>query len=205
MTYTPPTAPERQPTATWARRGSISFIFSRICATPVPVPDRGDDPHWDRRELARLRRGDDRRHLDRPHRPGALLVDDGAGVRRRELARYHDLAPPASRRAATASTPASIRSATDLPARRSVTETRRGRHHVASSWRLALARAPPAGGARGPRGGARDSVAGVPERARLWSIRLRRGVLRRAFQPLFDRRSGSLFCPSDIPAASPSS
>ena len=125
-----------------------------------------------------------------PAAPALTIVDDGAGMRRRELARYHDVAASAKTRGdgigfAGVGIKVALLVCTEV-----VTETRRGRHHVASSWRLASRnRAPwrwivPEG--RVPSRG--TAVRLVPETALspLVDPGFVESVLRRAFQPLFD-------------------
>jgi hypothetical protein len=121
------------------------------------------------------------------------VVDDGAGMRRRELARYHDLAASTKTKGAGIGFAGVGIKLGLLICREVVTETRRERHHVASSWGLASRhRAPwrwiPAPGlVPAPHGTA----------VRLWlqnplSPLLDRGfvatTLRRQFHPLLDPR-----------------
>jgi hypothetical protein len=66
-----------------------------------------------------------------------VAIDDGSGMTRRELARYHDLATTTKRRGrgigfAGVGIKLGLLACTAV-----VTETRRGRQHVATSWRLA--------------------------------------------------------------------
>src|SRR4029450_7307034 len=71
--------------------------------------------------------------------PGAAfsLADDGAGTRRRELARYHDLATSGKIRGhGIGFAGVGIKLAL-LVSREVLTETRRGAKHVATSWALA--------------------------------------------------------------------
>lgn len=65
------------------------------------------------------------------------IVDDGAGMRRRELARYHDVAASTKVRGAGIGFAGVGIKIALLVCGEVLTETRRGRHHVASSWRLA--------------------------------------------------------------------
>jgi hypothetical protein len=65
------------------------------------------------------------------------IVDDGIGMRRRELARYHDIAASTKLRGvgigfAGVGIKVALLICTEV-----LTETRRGKHHVASAWRLA--------------------------------------------------------------------
>jgi hypothetical protein len=72
-----------------------------------------------------------------PAAPALTILDDGAGMRRRELARYHDLATSTKTRGAGIGFAGVGIKLALLVCAEVVTETRRGRHHVASAWRLA--------------------------------------------------------------------
>ena len=72
-----------------------------------------------------------------PTAPALTIVDDGEGMRRRELARYHDVAASAKTRGAGIGFAGVGIKVALLVCAEVVTETRRGKHHVASSWRLA--------------------------------------------------------------------
>ncbi len=72
-----------------------------------------------------------------PAAPALTILDDGAGMRRRELARYHDLATSTKTRGAGIGFAGVGIKLALLVCAEVVTETRRGRHHVASTWRLA--------------------------------------------------------------------
>lgn len=65
------------------------------------------------------------------------IVDDGGGMRRRELARYHDIAASAKVRGAGIGFAGVGIKIALLVCAEVVTETRHGKHHVASAWRLA--------------------------------------------------------------------
>jgi Histidine kinase-, DNA gyrase B-, and HSP90-like ATPase len=69
--------------------------------------------------------------------PALTIIDDGEGMRRRDLARYHDVAASAKIRGAGIGFAGVGIKIALLVCTEVVTETRRGRHHVASSWRLA--------------------------------------------------------------------
>lgn len=69
--------------------------------------------------------------------PALTILDDGAGMRRRELARYHDLAASTKTRGAGIGFAGVGIKLALLVCAEVVTETRRGRHHVATIWRLA--------------------------------------------------------------------
>jgi len=122
--------------------------------------------------------------------PALTIVDDGAGMRRRELARYHDIAATAKVRGAGIGFAGVGIKIALLVCTEVLTETRRGKHHVASAWRLASRnRAPwhwvPPAGRVVSRG---TAVRLVPDSALspLVDPGFVEGVLRRAFQPLFD-------------------
>jgi hypothetical protein len=65
------------------------------------------------------------------------IADDGAGMRRRELARYHDIAASTKVRGAGIGFAGVGVKIALLVCAEVVTETRRGSQHVASEWRLA--------------------------------------------------------------------
>jgi hypothetical protein len=125
-----------------------------------------------------------------PTAPALTIVDDGAGMRRRELARYHDIAASAKVRGAGIGFAGVGIKIALLVCTEVLTETRRGKHHVASSWRLASRnRAPWHWVAPEGRVASRGTaVRLVPESALspLVDPGFVEGVLRRAFQPLFD-------------------
>ena len=125
-----------------------------------------------------------------PAAPALTIVDDGAGMRRRELARYHDVAASAKARGAGIGFAGVGIKIALLVCAEVVTETRRGKHHVASTWRLASRhRAPWRWVAPDGKVAARGTaVRLVPESALspLVDPGFIEGVLRRAFQPLFD-------------------
>ena len=122
--------------------------------------------------------------------PTLTLVDDGAGMRRRELARYHDIAASTKVRGAGIGFAGVGIKIALLVCAEVVTETRRGKHHVASTWHLASRQKapwrwiPPSGlvGARG------TAVRLTPTNALspLVDPGFVEGVLRRNFQPIFD-------------------
>ena len=72
-----------------------------------------------------------------PTAPALTIVDDGDGMKRRELARYHDIAASAKARGAGIGFAGVGIKIALLVCSEVITETRRGKHHVASSWRLA--------------------------------------------------------------------
>jgi hypothetical protein len=122
--------------------------------------------------------------------PALTIVDDGRGMKRRELARYHDIAASTKTRGAGIGFAGVGIKIALLVCNEVVTETRRGTTHVASSWHLASRQkapwhwTPPPGlvAARG------TAVRLVPETA--LSPLLDPGfvevVLRRHFAPFFD-------------------
>jgi hypothetical protein len=75
-------------------------------------------------------------HTDRSART-LTACDDGSGMTRRELARYHDLGASAKRRGQGIGFAGVGIKLGLLACDEVVTETRRGRVHVATSWRLA--------------------------------------------------------------------
>src|SRR2546425_6304902 len=72
-----------------------------------------------------------------PAAPTLTIADDGHGMKRRELARYHDIASSAKARGAGIGFAGVGIKIALLVCAEVVTETRRGKHHVASTWRLA--------------------------------------------------------------------
>jgi len=66
-----------------------------------------------------------------------VIADDGVGMQRRELARYHDIAATTKVRGAGIGFAGVGVKLALLVCDQVVTETRRGRHHVASAWHLA--------------------------------------------------------------------
>jgi Histidine kinase-, DNA gyrase B-, and HSP90-like ATPase len=69
--------------------------------------------------------------------PALTIADDGAGMRRRELARYHDIAASTKVRGAGIGFAGVGIKIALLVSAEVLTETRRRGHHVASAWRLA--------------------------------------------------------------------
>ena len=122
--------------------------------------------------------------------PALTIADDGGGMRRRELARYHDIAASTKVRGAGIGFAGVGIKVALLVCAEVVTETRRGKHHVASAWHLASRQKapwrwiPPPGlvGAHG------TAVRLTPTNALspLVDPGFVEGVLRRNFQPLFD-------------------
>jgi hypothetical protein len=118
------------------------------------------------------------------------IVDDGAGMRRRELARYHDIAASAKVRGAGIGFAGVGIKIGLLVCEEVLTETRLGKHHVATTWGLASRhRAPwkwvPPAGLLAERGTAvrltlENSLSPLLDAGFLET------VLRRHFQPLFE-------------------
>ncbi len=118
------------------------------------------------------------------------IADDGVGMRRRELARYHDIAATTKVRGGSIGFAGVGIKIALLVSSEVLTETRRGRHHVASSWRLASRQKapwrwmPPPGLITG-RGTAVRLTPTNPLSPLLDSGFIE-GALRRHFQPLLD-------------------
>jgi hypothetical protein len=72
-----------------------------------------------------------------PTAASLALIDDGEGMRRRDLARYHDLATSSKTRGQGIGFAGVGIKLALLVSREVVTETRRGSRHVATSWALA--------------------------------------------------------------------
>lgn len=122
--------------------------------------------------------------------PALTIADDGVGMRRRELARYHDIAASTKVRGdgigfAGVGIKIALLVCADV-----VTETRRGTHHVASAWRLASRHKapwrwmPPPGLVDGH--GTAVRLTPTNALSPLVDPGFIEGALRRNFQPLFD-------------------
>ena len=72
-----------------------------------------------------------------PAAPAITIVDDGRGMQRRELSRYHDIAASTKRRGEGIGFAGVGIKLGLLVSREVLTETRRGATHVATSWSLA--------------------------------------------------------------------
>ena len=125
-----------------------------------------------------------------PTIPAFDVVDDGAGMRRRELARYHDIAASAKIRGERIGFAGVGIKIGLLVSDEVLTETRSGKHHVATTWRLASRHRAPWKWVPPP---GRAAARGTAVRLRLTSALsplLDPGfvetALRRHFQPLFD-------------------
>lgn len=122
--------------------------------------------------------------------PALTIVDDGTGMRRRELARYHDIAASAKVRGAGIGFAGVGIKIALLTCAEVITETRRGKQHVASSWRLASRhkapwrRIPPPGLVEGH--GTAVRLVPTSVLSPLLDPGFVEGALRRNFQPLFD-------------------
>jgi len=125
-----------------------------------------------------------------PAVPALTIIDDGTGMRRRELARYHDIAASAKVRGVGIGFAGVGIKIALLVCTEVLTETRRGRHHVASSWRLASrSRAPWHWVAPEGRVASRGTAVRLTPESALSPLvdpGFVEGVLRRAFQPLFE-------------------
>ena len=125
-----------------------------------------------------------------PTAPALTIVDDGSGMRRRDLARYHDIAASTKTRGAGIGFAGVGIKIALLVCAEVLTESRRGRHHVASVWHLASRQkapwrwVPPPGlvAARGTAVRLTPSSALSP----LLDPGFIEGALRRQFAPLFD-------------------
>ena len=122
--------------------------------------------------------------------PALTIVDDGQGMRRRELARYHDVAASAKARGAGIGFAGVGIKIALLICAEVVTETRRGKHHIASSWRLASRHKapwrwiPPPGLVTA--GGTAVRLAPTNVLSPLLDAGFVEGVLRRSFEPLLE-------------------
>jgi len=125
-----------------------------------------------------------------PAIPSLTIADDGAGMRRRELARYHDIAASTKTRGAGIGFAGVGIKIALLVCVEVVTETRRGKHHVASRWGLASRhKAPwkwtaPAGSI--PAHGTAVRLTPSSPLSPLVDTGFIEGALRRNFEPLFD-------------------
>jgi hypothetical protein len=122
--------------------------------------------------------------------PAVTILDDGTGMRRRDLARYHDVAASGKTRGAGIGFAGVGIKIALLVCAEVMTETRRGKHHVASTWRLASRqKAPwrwiPPPGLVAERG---TAVRLTPASAlsALLDPGFTESTLRRQFAPLFD-------------------
>lgn len=125
-----------------------------------------------------------------PSAPALTIVDDGSGMRRRELGRYHDVATSTKARGAGIGFAGVGIKVALLACAEVVTETRRGRHHVASTWRLASRQKapwrwiPPPGHVAGHGTAVRLTPANAL--SPLVDAGFVEATLRRCFQPLLD-------------------
>ncbi len=134
-----------------------------------------------------------------PPASALTIVDDGVGMRRRELARYHDIAATTKVRGAGIGFAGVGIKIALLVCSEVLTETRRGKHHVASSWRLASRhKAPwkwvPPPGLVTDHGTAVRLVAANPL-SPLLDPGFVEGALRRHFQPLLDPALADILSP----------
>lgn len=128
-----------------------------------------------------------------------VVVDNGSGMDRRELARYHDLAATSKTRGEGIGFAGVGIKLALLISEEVVTETRRGKVHIASRWRLASKHKAP---------WKWEAPAGLV-RERGTSVRMRvdsplsplldpgyiEGVLLRHYRPLFDPRFRAILAP----------
>jgi hypothetical protein len=124
------------------------------------------------------------------------IADDGQGMRRRELARYHDVASSTKSRGDGIGFAGVGIKLGLLVSREVVTETRRGSTHVATRWHLASRyRAPwkwvPPPGHLDARGTAVQLALANPL-SKLLDAAYLAEMLRRHFEPLFDARFDAL-------------
>ncbi len=128
------------------------------------------------------------------------VVDDGSGMKRRELARYHDIAASGKARGEGIGFAGVGIKLGLLASQEVVTETRRGKTHVATRWHLASRRrapwkwVPPAGlvGERGTAVGLTLTSALSP----LLDAGFLEGALRRHFPPFFDSSFDEILRPA---------
>ena len=122
--------------------------------------------------------------------PALTIADNGVGMRRRELARYHDIAASTKVRGAGIGFAGVGIKIALLVCAEVVTETRRGKHHVASAWRLASRHKAPWRWSRPPglvgAHGTAVRLAPTNPLSPLVDAGFVEGALRRNFQPLFD-------------------
>jgi hypothetical protein len=122
--------------------------------------------------------------------PALTIADDGVGMRRRDLARYHDIASSTKVRGAGIGFAGVGIKIALLVCAEVITETRRGKHHVASAWRLASRQKapwrwiPPPGLVDGH--GTAVRLTPTNALSPLVDGGFVEGALRRNFQPLFD-------------------
>jgi len=125
-----------------------------------------------------------------PTQPAISILDDGAGMHRRELARYHDVAATTKIRGAGIGFAGVGIKIALLVCEEVLTETRCGRSHVATTWRLASRhRAPwkwvtPPGMVSGH--GTAVRLRPTNPLSLLLDPGFVEGTLRRQFQPLLD-------------------
>ena len=119
-----------------------------------------------------------------------IACDDGSGMTRRELARYHDLGASAKRRGRGIGFAGVGIKLGLLACDEVVTETRRGRVHVATSWRLASRTRAPWSWIEPPQLRGSDGTAVLLRLGNALSPLLDAGFLEatvlRSFQPLFE-------------------
>lgn len=128
----------------------------------------------------------------RTDRAERLLIayDDGSGMTRRELTRYHDLASSSKRRGHGIGFAGVGIKLGLLACDEVITETRRGQHHLATSWRLANRSRAPWSWIEPPHVLEADGTAVLLKLSNALSLLLDTGFLEavvlRQFQPLFE-------------------
>ena len=125
------------------------------------------------------------------------MLDDGGGMRRRDLARYHDVAATTKVRGEGIGFAGVGIKIGLLVSEEVLTETRRGRHHSATIWRLGSRHRAPWKWIP-PRGLVADHGTAVRLRLKnalspLLDAGFIEATLRRHFQPLFDPELAETF------------
>lgn len=128
------------------------------------------------------------------------VVDDGCGMRRQELARYHDLAASTKVRGKGIGFAGVGVKLGLLICRQVITETRGGKAHVATSWSLTGRHKAPWHWLANPPGwvGERGTAIGLSLSNTLSPLLdggFLEGVLRRHFEPLLDARLAEILLP----------
>jgi hypothetical protein len=122
--------------------------------------------------------------------PALTIADDGSGMRRKDLARYHDIASSTKVRGAGIGFAGVGIKIALLVCAEVVTETRKSKHHVASSWRLGSRHKAPWRWIPPPglvlQHGTAVRLTTTSPLSPLLDAGFIEGVLRRNFQPLLD-------------------
>ena len=134
-----------------------------------------------------------------PSQAALTIVDDGAGMRRRELARYHDVAATTKARGSGIGFAGVGIKLALLVCDEVVTETRRGRHDVATTWGLTSRHRAPWKWVTPPGLVAEHGTAVRLRPSNLLSPLLDAGFIeaavRRHFQPLLDPALAEILAP----------